>query len=120
MPNARKPPLISGKSRRGRVIIVSAVLLSLIVLLIEGQAALSQLPPAERAREIESCRSRPDSLVGIETAALIERCGYWDDSSRLTTASTTREQVIYGNVRRGERLMFVYIEDGVVTAVQTY
>jgi hypothetical protein len=68
------------------------------------------------AVKIQQCRSATKSLIGLSRKALRERCGQGTRSTVTDTARGRSEQLLYGS--ESAPLLYVYIDDGVVTAVQ--
>jgi hypothetical protein len=99
-------------------LVVSALVLSL-----GCTCALAQEPRAARdakidaeAMKIQQCRNAAKSLIGLSLDVLRGRCGQWARSTVTVTARGRSEQLLYGS--ESAPLLYVYVDDGVVTALQ--
>jgi hypothetical protein len=99
-------------------LVVSALVLSLgcsCALAQEQRAARDTKIDAE-ATKIQGCRNAPRSLIGLSLDALRERCGQWARSTVTVSARGRSEQLLYGS--ESAPLLYIYVDDSVVTSVQ--
>lgn len=100
-----------------------------------GDEALRQIEADEAARKeasdrwlreaskpvgrnkFQNCRFGRTKLIGMARADVKAKCGAAHSNNVTTTARGMREQWVYSNID-GSPLLYVYVENGVVTAVQ--
>lgn len=79
--------------------------------------ALSPSPQKQKANRQE-CRFAPSTLIGLSRDQLRAKCGIWSTSNLTTTAAGTSEQLVF-NILPNYAGFYVYLTNGVVTAVQS-
>lgn len=68
-----------------------------------------------RTKKVFACRDNPQPLIGMDRDIVKKRCGVPYRKKMTTTAKGTTEQWVYGS----NRVLFIYFENGKVTAVES-
>jgi hypothetical protein len=73
---------------------------------------------AEMAKMFQ-CSYSPGAMIGLTLSDLRNKCGQWDRSNTTTTAAGRWEQLIYTSIPY-HAVMYVYVDNGIVSSVQTH
>jgi hypothetical protein len=98
--------------------LVSLVALSLLAIDLPAHAQQGETSQ-QRSKRLLDCKHSPRLLIGLTRDQLRDKCGPWNEENLTVAASGEREQLVYIDYASGP-LMYVYIERGKVTAVQTW
>jgi hypothetical protein len=72
----------------------------------------------QRFKRLLDCRFSAGQLIGLTRDQLRDKCGPWNEANGTIDAHGERDQLVYIDYTSGP-LMYVYIESGKVTKVQT-
>jgi hypothetical protein len=73
----------------------------------------------QRFKRLLDCRFSAGQLIGLTRDQLRDKCGPWNEANGTIDAIGEREQLVYIDYASGP-LMYVYVESGKVTKIQTW
>jgi len=91
---------------------------ALVIILTTESSAYSQIKYDDNDRKLLYCRGNKSALLGLSRAKLRDTCGIWARTHVSIRKNEEHEQVIYGYTFHGGPFLYVYLENGIVTAVQ--
>jgi hypothetical protein len=94
-------------------------LVSISLLTIDVVFAQQVETSQQRFKRLLDCRFSAGQLVGLTRDQLRDKCGPWNEANGKIGANGKQEQLVYIDYASGP-LMYVYIESGKVTKIQTW